>query len=127
MVEAAARKEVRFPEAGPGYATPERGCPMHDNQQEMLRSANRRIRRVRRSTGRLVAAALGFAVAYYFDTENGALRRKRLHQLFERGAQRIDAVLAPEAGDPPSVLSPMRRVREPVGPPPAQPARAASH
>jgi hypothetical protein len=93
---------------------------MHDSQQEILHSANRRIRRVRRTTGRLVASALGFGVAYYFDTENGALRRKRLHQSFQRAAQRIGAVLGPEAEDPPSVLSPMRRVREPEGPPPAE-------
>ena len=90
---------------------------MHDSGQEILSSANRRIRRVRRSTGRLVACALGFGVAYYFDPENGALRRKRLHRLLQRVAQRVDAALAPEAGDPPPDLPAIRRALRPESEP----------
>jgi hypothetical protein len=90
---------------------------MHDSGQEILSSANRRIRRVRRSTGRLVASALGFGVAYYFDPENGALRRKRLHQLLQRVAQRVDAALAPEAGDPPPDVPSIRRALRPESEP----------
>jgi hypothetical protein len=86
---------------------------MHDSGQEILSSASRRIRRARRSTGRLAASALGFGVAYYFDPENGALRRKRLHQWLRRVAQRVDAALAPEAEDPPPELPSIRRALRP--------------
>lgn len=97
---------------------------MHSNRQELLSSANRRMRRARRSIGRMVVSALGFGVAYYFDTENGALRRKRLHQLLQRTARSIDSVLAPEAGDPPPTFSPMLRGLRPEGPATANGERA---
>ena len=51
---------------------------MHINRQELLSSATRRMRRARRTTGRILVSALGFGVAYYFDTENGEVRRQRL-------------------------------------------------
>jgi hypothetical protein len=55
-----------------------------------------------------VASALGFGLAYYFDTQNGALRRKRLHQSAQRTIHQINAALAPEATDPPD-FSPILR------------------
>jgi hypothetical protein len=42
---------------------------MHEHRQELLRSATRRIQRGRKTTGRIVASALGFSVAYYFDSQ----------------------------------------------------------
>ena len=57
-----------------------------DTGRNSLRSASRRIQRGRKTTGRIVASALGFGVAYYFDAENGALRRKRLQHAL-RGAR----------------------------------------
>ncbi len=82
---------------------------MQINRRERLRSANRRVLRARRATGRIVASALGFGVAYYFDTENGALRRKRLHQAVQRTVGKVDAVRASDVGDTPPVFDPMLR------------------
>ena len=64
---------------------------MQMNRQRLLRSASGRVRRGRRATGRVVVSALGFAVAYYFDTENGGLRRKRLHETLHRVVADIDS------------------------------------
>ncbi len=64
---------------------------MQINRQRLLRSASRRVRRGRRATGRVVVSALGFGVAYYFDTENGGLRRKRLHETLHRVVADIDS------------------------------------
>ena len=80
---------------------------MQMNRQEFLRSANRRLRRGRRTTGRIVVSALGFGVAYYFDTENGALRRKRLHQMVQRTVGNIEAARAPDVVDAPPVFDPV--------------------
>jgi hypothetical protein len=81
---------------------------MHINRQELIGSANRRARRARRTTGRIVVSALGFGVAYYFDTENGDQRRKRLFEAITRTAQGIDSALATdEAGSPPRVFTPV--------------------
>ncbi len=78
-------------------------------RQELLRSANRRMLRVRRATGRIVVSALGFGVAYYFDTENGALRWKRLHEMVQRALGNVDAVRASDVGDAPPVFEPVLR------------------
>jgi hypothetical protein len=78
-------------------------------RQELLRSANRRVLRARRATGRIVVSALGFGVAYYFDPENGALRRKRLQQRIRRTAGNMDAVRASDVGDAPPVFDPVLR------------------
>jgi hypothetical protein len=72
------------------------------------------MRRVRRTTGRLLVSALGFGVAYYMDTENGEARRKRLQQWLRRMSRRFESVLDSEAGDPPPVFSPVLR-RMPEG------------
>jgi hypothetical protein len=82
---------------------------MHVNRQELLSSANRRVRRVRRTTGRLLVSALGFGVAYYLDIENGEARRKRLQLWLRRTSRRLESVFDSEAGDPPPVFSPSLR------------------
>ncbi len=71
---------------------------MRTNRQELLRSVSRRVRRGRRATGRLVVSALGFGVAYYFDTENGGLRRKRLQGTVHRVVADISSARASEDG-----------------------------
>jgi hypothetical protein len=85
---------------------------MHINRQELISSAIRRGRRARRTTGRILVSALGFGVAYYFDTENGERRRKRLYEALQHAARSIDSVWAPEAGDPPPVFTPLLRALE---------------
>jgi hypothetical protein len=82
---------------------------MHDIGQELMSSAIRHARRVRRTTGRLVVSGLGFGLAYYFDAENGAARREQLRQSLRRVALTIDSVWAPETGDPPAVFTPLLR------------------
>ena len=80
---------------------------MQTNRQERLRSANRRLRRGRKATGRIVVSALGFGVAYYFDTQNGRLRRKRLEEMVHRAVGNIDTVRASEVGDAPPMFHPV--------------------
>jgi hypothetical protein len=80
---------------------------MQMNRQELVRSASRRMRRGKRTTGRIVVSALGFGVAYYFDRENGGLRRKRLRQMVEQTIGNVDAVRATEMGDAPPVFHPV--------------------
>jgi hypothetical protein len=80
---------------------------MQMNRQELLRSASKRVRRGKRTTGRIVVSALGFGVAYYFDRENGGLRRKRLRQMVEQTIGNVDAVRATEMGDAPPVFHPV--------------------
>jgi hypothetical protein len=84
---------------------------MRMNRQEVLHSASRRVRRGRRATGRLAVSALGFGVAYYFDTENGGLRRKRLQGTVHRVMENIAAAELSEDGRLPTVLHPALRVR----------------
>jgi hypothetical protein len=82
---------------------------MQKHRQELLRSATRRIRRGKKTTGRIVASALGFGMAYYFDTENGGQRRKRLQHVAQRAIHQITGALAPDIADPP-VFPPALRV-----------------
>ena len=77
---------------------------MHSKRQELLGSANRRVRRARTTTERIVVSALGFGVAYYFDVENGGARRAKLRQVLRQSARRVDAALASPVGDPPPDL-----------------------
>jgi hypothetical protein len=78
---------------------------MHINRQELMSSANRRARRARRTTGRILVSTLGFGLAYYFDTENGERRRAHLYGALAHAVRSIDSKLAPEAGEPPRVLT----------------------
>jgi hypothetical protein len=77
---------------------------MQNHRQEVLRSANRRIQRGRKTTGRIVVSALGFAMAYYLDAENGEGRRKHLRQMAQRAFHQINAALAPDLTEPPPVF-----------------------
>ncbi|HEY1651665.1 MAG TPA: hypothetical protein VGG09_07260 [Acidimicrobiales bacterium] len=56
-----------------------------------------------------MVSALGFGVAYFFDTDNGAARREQLRRSLRRTVATIDSVLAPEVGDPPPVFFPLLR------------------
>ena len=73
-------------------------------------------------------SALGFGVAYYFDTEHGGTRRKQLKRWRQRTARTFDSVLTPEVGDAPPVFSPLwRRLQaleaDPSGSEPVEAAR----
>ena len=72
---------------------------MHTHRQELLRSAIRQIQRGRKTTGRIVASALGFSVAYYFDPESGGLRRKRLQYAVRGYFRQINDASAPDMDD----------------------------
>jgi hypothetical protein len=82
---------------------------MQTNRQELVQSARRRVQRGRKTTGRIVASALGFAMAYYFDAESGGERRKRLHHLVQHAARDVSARMAPDVVDPPVVFDPVLR------------------
>jgi hypothetical protein len=84
---------------------------MQTNRQELARAARRRLQRGRKTTGRIVASAVGFGVAYYFDAENGGLRRKRLHRTVDETARSISVRMVPHVGEPPVVFHPMLRSR----------------
>ena len=76
------------------------------------------MRRGKKTTGRIVVSALGFGVAYYFDTENGARRRKRLHQTVQRAARDISArCWRPKPGTRQPVFHPVLRATEAEGRP----------
>jgi hypothetical protein len=80
---------------------------MHEHRQEPWRSAFRRLQRGKKTTGRIVASALGFGVAYYFDPQSGGVRRKHLHQTARVFFRQINDALASDVPDPavvPSVL-----------------------
>jgi hypothetical protein len=77
------------------------------NRQELVRSASGRVRRGRRAAGRVVVSALGFGVAYYFDTENGGLRRKRLHETLHRVVADIKSARTSEDGGASLVFHPV--------------------
>jgi hypothetical protein len=82
---------------------------MLNNRQDLIGSAIQHARRARKTTGRIVVSALGFGLAYYLDAENGVERRQHLRGFLRRGAATVDAVFAPEAGDPPAEFRPLLR------------------
>jgi hypothetical protein len=100
---------------------------MQNHRQELLRSASRRVRRGRRATGRIVVSALGFGMAYYFDIENGELRRKHLQQTVQRTVRALSDAMAPEAGDGPPVFHPVLRSHRSQGSTHRTWERAAAH
>src|ERR1700761_3529606 len=91
----------------------EGGCTMQTNRQELLSSVTRRLRRGKKATGRIVVSALGFALAYYFDPENGELRRKQLHQTVQRAFRTLNEAAVSNAGDPPPVFPSLLRPPRP--------------
>lgn len=100
---------------------------MQTHRQELLRSASRRVRRGRRATGRIVVSALGFGLAYYFDTENGELRRKHLQQTVQRAVRALSDAMAPDGGDAPPVFNPVLRSHRSEGSTHRAWERAAAH
>jgi hypothetical protein len=75
---------------------------MQKHRQELLRSVTRRIQRGRKTTGRFVASALGFGVAYYFDAANGGSRRNQLHGALRHLFRQVNGTLAPDVADLPA-------------------------
>ncbi len=82
---------------------------MHGSRQELIGSVLRHARRAQRTTGRLLVSGFGFGLAYYFDSENGGVRREHLRRSLRRAALTIDSLWAPEAGDQPPVFTPLLR------------------
>ncbi len=76
---------------------------------ELLHSTGRRVRRVKKASGRMVVSALGFGIAYYFDPQNGEPRRRRLVESLETMARRVDRKLSSGGEDPPPLLYPVRQ------------------
>ncbi len=57
--------------------------------------------------GRFVVAAIGSGMAYSFDSENSACRRKELHRTVHRVTRNGNAGMGPDAVDPPTVFRPV--------------------
>jgi hypothetical protein len=51
---------------------------------QTVRTARRHVHRVKRTTGRLLIAGLGFSVAYFFDGAQGRARRKQIVDVARR-------------------------------------------
>jgi hypothetical protein len=51
---------------------------------QTVQAARRRVHRVKRSTGRLLIAGLGFSVAYFFDAAQGRDRRQKTMEVIRR-------------------------------------------
>jgi hypothetical protein len=73
---------------------------MQTHRQGRPCSANWRIRRGKKATGRIVVSTLGFGLAYYFDTENGELRRKQLRCTVRQALRGLNEALAPDVTEP---------------------------
>lgn len=99
---------------------------MQTHRQELLSSASRRLRRGKKATGRIVVSALGFGLAYYFDTENGELRRKQLHQMAQRAFRTLNVALAPDVEDAPPDFTPVLRTHDSEGLAPRPAGRATA-
>jgi hypothetical protein len=80
---------------------------MQHTQQEFIGSAIKHARRARRTTDRIAVFALGFGVAYYFDTEKGRARREQLRRSLLRTAATVDAVMTSDVIDAPPVFHPL--------------------
>jgi hypothetical protein len=76
---------------------------------DALQAVTRRARKAKRTSGRIVLSALGFGVAYYFDTTNGAARRQKLQEQLRTAVRKIDGVFSPDpvVGDVPPVFGPL--------------------
>jgi hypothetical protein len=56
-----------------------------------VQAARRRIHRVKRSTGRVLVAGLGFSAAYFFDPAQGRARRAKYVGMVRRMSGRREA------------------------------------
>jgi hypothetical protein len=72
-----------------------RGISVERNPRQTVQAARRQVRRVKRSTGRLLIAGLGFSVAYFFDAAQGRARRKQIVGVIRRAHGSKVAVKAP--------------------------------
>ena len=70
---------------------------MQTNRQELVQFSETGGRG-EETTGRIVASALGFGMAYYFDVGDGGERRQRLHHLARRAARDLSARWRPMSG-----------------------------
>jgi hypothetical protein len=62
-----------------------------------------------------VVSALGFAMAYYFDIENGEVRRKQLRQMAQRAFHTLHDGLAADVEDAAPVFPSVLRSHDPGG------------
>ena len=90
---------------------------MNIGRRGVLHALTRQAQTAKRTSGRIVVSALGFAVAYYFDTTNGPARRRQLHAQLRSAARKIRGAFAPDqiVADVPPAFSPSLQ-RMPKGP-----------
>ena len=60
---------------------------MERDLSRTVQTVRRQVHRVKRSTGRLLVAGLGFSVAYFFDARQGRGRRKQIVALLRRARE----------------------------------------
>ena len=60
---------------------------MERDPSRTVQAARRQVHRVKRSTGRLLVAGLGFSVAYFLDPSQGRARRKQMFGLLQRARE----------------------------------------
>jgi hypothetical protein len=99
---------ARFAPADAGYSRQEGGVAAMHTDHEVLRSAGQRARRIKKTWGRMLLSAFGFAMAYYLDPQNGEPRRRRLVESLENVAGQFRPTPVP-GGDAPPFLRPLRR------------------
>jgi hypothetical protein len=82
---------------------------MKFERPDVLQAAARQARRAKRTSGRVVLTALGFGLAYYFDTANGPARRRQLREHVRTAVRKIDRAFTsdPVVDDVPAVFSPL--------------------
>jgi hypothetical protein len=90
---------------------------MNVERRGVLNALTRQAETAKRRSGRIVVSALGFALAYYFDTTNGPARRRQLHAQLRSAARKIHGAFAPDhaVADAPAVFSPLLQSK-PKGP-----------
>ena len=82
---------------------------MNFQRRDMFQAASRGARKAKSASGRLLVSALGFALAYYFDSANGSVRRQRLRGQLRAAARGIDGMFTPDrtVEDAPPVFYPL--------------------
>jgi hypothetical protein len=82
---------------------------MNIERRDVFQAASRGARKAKRASGRLLMSALGFGLAYYFDSANGHARRQRLRGQLRAAARRIDGMFTadPALEDAPPAFYPL--------------------
>jgi hypothetical protein len=82
---------------------------MNFERRDVFQAASRGARKAKRASGRLLVSALGFALAYYFDSANGSARRQRLRGQLRAAARGIDGMFTADrtVEDAPPVFYPL--------------------